>query len=161
MLTQEYPGRVAVLVHPDDLPEVHELLAVLERRRLSGPQMADSQTHDRQTGREELPPGWSRGEIERAYLESPRGMRLIFDGMMDDPDVVLDSEDLAGFLTHKPDADSVVVRGTMGAFANRCSLRYQKPKRSFPFEHWYVDGGFSRYRMSRAVADILRPLRRP
>jgi len=47
----------------------------------------------------------------------------------------------------------------MGAFANRCSMRYQKPKRSFPFRHWYVDGGFARYVLPADVADILRPLR--
>jgi hypothetical protein len=108
---------------------------------------------------EPLAPGWTADEIRRAYLESPKGMMLLFDGMIDHPDETLDANDLAGFLTHKPNADAVVVRGTMGAFANRCGMRYQKKKRSVPFEHWYVDGGFARYRMSRPVADLLRELR--
>ena len=32
-------------------------------------------------------------------------------------------------------------------------------RRDCPFAHWYIDGGFGRYRMSREVADVLRPLR--
>lgn len=106
-----------------------------------------------------VPNAWTKPDIERAYRESPLGMKLIFDGMIDHADEILDSDDLARFLTHKPHADAVTVRGTMGAFANRCGIRYGRRKRDFPFEHWYVDGGLARYRMSTAVADILRPLR--
>src|SRR4051812_43725346 len=91
--------------------------------------------------------GWSAAEVRRAYLESPTGMKLIFDGMIGHPDEVLTSDDLARYLTHKPEADSEVVRGTMGAFANRCGLRYGRKKKDFPFHHWYVEGGFARYRM--------------
>jgi hypothetical protein len=102
---------------------------------------------------------WSAEEIKRAYLESPVGMRLLFDGMIDRPDEVLDANDMARFLTHKPHANSVVVRGTMGAFANRVAIRHRRRNRDFPFKHWYVDGGYARYQMPSAVADVLRPLR--
>jgi len=88
-------------------------------------------------------------------------MKLIFDGMIDHADAVLTAEDLAGFLTHKPEANAVVVRGTMGAFANRCVARYGRSKRDFPFQHWYVEGGFARYLMPTAVADVLKSLRGP
>ncbi len=53
----------------------------------------------------------------------------------------------------------MTVRGTMGAFANRCGIRYRRSKKDFPFEHWYVEGGYARYRMPSDLADILRPLR--
>lgn len=53
----------------------------------------------------------------------------------------------------------MTVRGTMGAFANRCGIRYRRSKKDFPFEHWYVEGGYARYRLPSDVADILRPLR--
>jgi hypothetical protein len=66
---------------------------------------------------------------------------------------------MAAFLTHKPNADAVTVRGTMGAFANRCGLRYGRSKKDFPFEHWYVEGGYARYRMSDEVAEIIQALR--
>jgi len=78
--------------------------------------------------------------------------------MVGRPGETLTAEDLAGFLTNKPNADAVVVRGTMGAFANRCRARYGRAKRDFPFEHWYIEGGYARYRMSSAVAQVLRAL---
>jgi hypothetical protein len=143
--------RFPVYFREEDLADAYALAAAREQAH-AGAAALEVKASD-------LPSGWSHAEIERAYVESPKGMKLIFDGMIDHPDQVLDADDLARFLTHKPSANAVTVRGTMGAFANRCSLRYQRSKRDFPFEHWYVDGGFARYRMAAAVADILRPLR--
>jgi len=108
---------------------------------------------------ESVIPGWTVEQIERAYRESHAGMKLIFDGMIERPDEVLDSSDLASFLTHKPNATTEVVRGTMGAFANRCVSRYGRKHEDFPFRHWYVEGGYARYQMPAAVADVLRRLR--
>jgi len=144
-------ARYPVYFREQDLPKAYALLGELEGGEWSP---NDLLAHTTDPIR-----GWTAEQISRAYLESPTGMKLIFDGMIDQPDEVLTSDDLARFLTHKPDADSEVVRGTMGAFANRCGLRYQRAKRDFPFEHWYVEGGFARYRMPSAVADVLRPLR--
>jgi len=86
-------------------------------------------------------------------------MALILDGMIERPDKILESSDLASFLTHKPGATTEVVRGTMGAFANRCASRHGRKHGDFPFRHWYVEGGYARYQMPAAVANVLRELR--
>ena len=62
-------------------------------------------------------------------------------------------------VTVEPNATTEVVRGTMGAFANRCVSRYRRKHNDFPFRHWYVDGGYARYQMPAEVADVLSLLR--
>jgi hypothetical protein len=148
----ETQARYPVYFLEGDLPRAYAFAAALE----------DTQTPkklDHVDSLDDVFGTWRADEIRRAYLESPLGMRLLFDGMIDHPDEVLDASDLAGFLTHKPHADAVTVRGTMGAFANRMSIRHGRRNRDFPFKHWYVDGGYARYQMPAVVADILRPLR--
>jgi hypothetical protein len=146
--------RYPVFFRVEDLTEAYDFAARLEERaedRHTAVTVSPDETYVFGT--------WTRDDIERAYRESPTGMRLLFDGMAARPDEDLTADDLAGFLTHKPHADAIVVRGTMGAFANRCGLRYQRNKRDFPFRHWYLDGGFARYRMPRAVADVINSMR--
>jgi hypothetical protein len=147
-------SRFPIYFREQDLSKAYAFAATLEEG--SAPEETPS---DLDVATEEVYPGWTRDEAERAYRESPLGMKLLFDGMIDHPDEVLDANDFARFLTHKPHADSVVVRGTMGAFANRCRARYGRKNNDFPFRHWYVDGGFARYLMPSKVADVLRPLR--
>ena len=149
--------RVPVYFRERDLPAAYALAARLEANNGDSTTSLDRDS-DSQT---EIVAGWTAAQIRRAYVESPRGMKLIFDGMINSTDTVLTSQDLARFLTHKPEADAVVVRGTMGAFANRCVARYGRGKRDFPFQHWYVDGGFARYLMPRAVADVLEAVQDP
>jgi len=145
-------ARVPVYFRIEDLPEAYAFAATLEKG-------SDAVVESLAPIAEAVLEGWSREQIERAYRESPEGMMRIFDGMMDRPAEVLDSSDLASFLTHKPNADEVTVRGTMGAFANRCASRYGREHDDYPFRHWYVEGGYARYQMSAEVADVLRPLR--
>lgn len=150
----ELNGRFPIYFREQDLPKAYAFAATLE-----GDSEIAGMSGESDQGAQEIYPGWTREQAERAYRESPLGMKLIFDGMIDHPDEVLDANAFAGFLTHKPHADSVVVRGTMGAFANRCRARYGRKNNDFPFRHWYVDGGFARYLMPSSVADVLRPLR--
>jgi hypothetical protein len=145
-------NRIPVYFKPEHLPNAYRLALDLEGVKDTRPTTPESH-NDVVVG------DWTAADVRRAYLESPMGMRLIFDGMIDRADEVLDSADLASFLTHKANADAVTVRGTMGAFANRCGIRYGRKKKDFPFEHWYVEGGYARYRMPAAVADVLRPLK--
>jgi hypothetical protein len=147
-----HSNRLPVFFREEDLLEAYRFALSLEKTAAET-FASDEVDHESATDR------WSQGEIERAYLESPRAMKLIFNGMVDHPDEILTADDLARFLTHKPHADAVTVRGTMGAFANRCTSRYGRSKRDFPFEHWYVEGGYARYRMSSEVANVLRSLR--
>jgi hypothetical protein len=149
--------RFPVYFRDVDLPAAYAFAAQREAR--ASPSEGHTQVESLGSKREVFS-GWTAAQVERAYLESPPGMKLIFDGMIERPETVLTSEDLAGFLVpRKPHADAVTVRGTMGAFANRCGIRYGRGKKDFPFRHWYVEGGFARYLMPREVAETLRAVR--
>ena len=146
---------VPVFVQTNNLAAVYRYAAELEERGLSAVPAEMSQT-DRF-----IVDGWTREQIELLYRESPAGMKAVLDGMIDRPDEDLDAGDLLQFLQgfHNPDADGDALRGTMGAFAHRCSSRYGRSRFDFPFEHRYIEGGFARYQMPTLVADVLRPLR--
>ena len=88
--------RIPVFVLPEHVSNVYGYVAALEEGRATT-------TEDVVEDGVPLIDTWTREEIARAYQESPRGMKYIFDGMIDRAGDVLDANDLAGaFVTFNP-----------------------------------------------------------
>ena len=98
--------------------------------------------------------GWSAPLLVRMVEESPIAMKYILKLLAENAETELPTRELARALIHKPEADSLTVAGTLGAFGRRCKNRYQQDK--WPFKVRWDEGHQSCfYKMSRETAAII------
>jgi hypothetical protein len=94
---------------------------------------------------------WAREPIVRMYRESPPAMKAFLDHLADNPERDFTSVEMAQAIG-RTDRQ---FRGVLGAFGHRVHSRYRWD--TWPFDvRWDTGRGFNVYRMSRAVADMIR-----
>lgn len=97
---------------------------------------------------------WPEAEIAKMVKESPRAMICILRHLADNADTDIPTRDLAKTITHKPDANSSTIAGTLGAYGRRVKNRH---KRGWPFSQRWDEGDLCCfYRMPRQVAEMVQ-----
>lgn len=134
---------VSVPVPVDRVQEVYELLARQPARRVAAQVVTE----------EGFPEGWSRGLIERMFLESSSAMRRILASIAGKSPAWVTTGEIA----EASELTSRQVVASLGPFEKRVRGRYGMSR--WPFHtREFVDAGVFKYSMSPEVAALILDL---
>jgi hypothetical protein len=97
---------------------------------------------------------WDEELLKRAYLESPREMRDVFDYLASRPDEAVDFDQTAEAIGAKHGVRTLT--GHLSGFARRLKRYGPDGQEHFPWDYHKASDGRGRMTMPAAVAEVIR-----
>lgn len=106
--------------------------------------------------READPPEWSAELLGRLWRESSKGQKMCLLALAEADGAEVPIGELAGAISHKPDADWMTVAGTLGALGKRVYGKRYPDHLDPPYETLSDEELGTRYRMDPIIATHIR-----